>query len=295
MGPVHRLVPVHRLTLVPSTRTQRATPRTGSVGALARTGLPEPAGSDAGDDGPVAARQVDLHRASANPAARAAAATVPAWCGASSTTSDAGRASQAGAAVDQRLERLEPGGPGDQGAGRLPVGHLGRQLVVGGHVGRVADDEVDRAAPARPGRASNHEPSARRTRGPRRPRPARLARATASASAETSVAHTSTPVALGGQRQGDGARAGAEVDGDRRRGVGLARRAAGRARPGPSRPPPRSRAAGSAPGGRRTGRGCGTPSCPSTYCSGSPASRRATMRVEAGHAADRGRLVEPEA
>ncbi len=53
--------------------------------------------------------------------------------------------------------------------------------------------------------------------------------------------------------------------------------AAGRARPGRGRPPPRSRDGGSARGDRPAGRACGTPSEPSTYCSGSPASRRASM------------------
>ena len=92
------------------------------------------------------------------------------------------------------------------------------------------------------------------------------------------------------ERQGDGARAGAEVDDDRR----ALRRARRSSSSAPPRRPTRSRAGGSAPAGRRRGRGGGSPSAPSTYCSGSPAAPAPTMSSTRGHGPLRRRLVEVE-
>ena len=105
-----------------------------------------------------------------------------------------------------------------------------------------------------------------RARAPNR-RPARLARATASASSLTSVAHTSASGSSAASAERERARAGAEV-GDRVRGdaaaptgrCGPAARRAAPPRRSRSARPPRSRGAGRAPAGRRAGRARGTAS-----------------------------------
>ena len=152
---------------------------------------------------------------------------------------------------DDPLDRLEPRAAGDDRAGRLPIQHLGGSGSVPATYGGLATTSC--TGPRRSsGSPSNQSPCTNRTRrAGHPPRPARLARATAIASAETSVATTSTSGSLGHEREGDRARAGAEVDGDRpaRRGT----RARGRRGP-------RSRAAGSAPARRASGRGSGTAS-----------------------------------
>ncbi len=106
------------------------------------------------------------------------------------------------------------------------------------------------------GRASNHDPTAMRTLRPRRPSPARLARATSMASAlGVGQPHgDAVERQLVGERQPDRSRPGAEVgDGQRARQRAAPARWRRRRRP-------RSPAAGSAPGGRRRGRGGGSSS-----------------------------------
>ena len=138
-----------------------------------------------------------------------------------------------------------------------------------GDVGRVGDDDVERAPQLVGQRGEPVALDQAHHRAPGGRAPARLARATASASADTSVAHTSTS----GQRSAasDSAMAPEPVP---RSTDPAARRAPRRWR---SPATTSVSAAGSAPAGRRAGRACGSPSCPSTYCSGSPAARRATI------------------
>ena len=88
-----------------------------------------------------------------------------------------------------------------------------RQRIGRRDVGRVGHHEIDGAAERRAAARRYQSPSASRTRvAARAPRPARLARATASASADASVAQTLDVRPLGGERQGDRSRAGAQID-----------------------------------------------------------------------------------
>ncbi len=263
MGPVHRLVPVHRLTHLPAATSA----------AQLRCGRRRPGGARL--------RSVSTS-ASTKPAARAAAATDSAWPGASSTTSAPGRRNHAGACVDEREQGLEPGRAGHQRARRLPVGDLGGQVVGGGDVGRVADDQVDRAPQL--GRA------ARRTTSPRRGVTRRAGPTEAgqvgAGHVEGGRRHVGGPhldvAPLGHQRQGDGSRPGAQVD-----------RQQGSSASGSTRldAPARSRSSSSSAQPATSsvsGRGISTrrstsrsrvrkPHTPTTYCSGSPARRRSTM------------------
>ena len=113
------------------------------------------------------------------------------------------------------LHRLETGGPGLQGGAAAPTrppATPGQRHFRRRHVGRVRHHEVDPAAKVA-GRAAHHEPPASRTRAAGRPpSPARLAPATSRAPGEHVGGPDLDPRSLGGQRQGDGARPGPEVD-----------------------------------------------------------------------------------
>ena len=222
-------------------------------------------------------------RASVKPAGVARARTASPWVSPISTTRVPVGASQLGGAGDDHARwprgRSGPARARRAAPSRRPRRAAGRPRDVG----RVATTTSTRPRSSS-GSAAYQSPSTRRTTAARRPRPARLARATASASADASVAHTSTS----GQRSAatDSAMAPEPVP---RSTSDAARRAARRWR---ARPRPRSPAAGSAPAGRRAGRGCGTPHRPSTYWSGSPAGPARDHLVDEAHLALGHRLVE---
>ena len=190
-------------------------------------------------------------RAVVKPAWAASARTGSPWVSPISTTRVPAGASHSPAPATITSIASRPVGPGDERAARLPPGDLRGQRLAARDIGRVADDDVDAAAELVRAARRTSSPSTSRTTAARRPSPARLARATASASAEASVPHTSTS----GQRSAATDRAIAP-DPVPRSTSGAARRAARR---WPARRRPRSPVAGSGPAGRRTGRACGTP------------------------------------
>ena len=87
-----------------------------------------------------------------------------------------------------------PSAPANNASVRLPLAHRSAR-PPDRHRRCTAGSPPPRATrrAARSGSASNHEPSAKRTFADRRPDPAALARATSSASADTSVSHTVVP------------------------------------------------------------------------------------------------------
>ena len=219
---------------------------------------------------------------SAKPAARASSATASPCVSPISTTSAPPGASHVGAPATICSIASSPVGPATQRARRLPVAPPRR---AAGRRRRRRAGWPRRRRPGRAGRraaprTSRPRPDAHARRRPC-PRPARLARATASASAERRSPTPRRPATLGRERQRDGARAGAEVD-DATRPGRRARRAASSWRSAVDDPSVSGR-------GISTRRSTSRSSVrnaqrPSTYCSGSPASRRATMRVERGDA-----------
>ena len=118
---------------------------------------------------------------STSPAAAGERATARPWAAPISRRATPPGASQRGAPADL-AHVVQAVRPGEQGAARLPVATPRVESSVVGDVGRVGDDEVE---PARAGRAAGprtRSPADPHVR-PRRPMPARLARATSSASA----------------------------------------------------------------------------------------------------------------
>ena len=236
-----------------STMSQRGTPRpraTSARGRRARSGST---------------------RTSSNPSRRASATAAPAWWGASSTTTVPGRAEPLTGLHEHGLHVRQAGravaaGPGDQRPPRLGA-DLGGQLgpFALGDVGRVGDDQVDRAAQRRRERlepAPRHELDAaagrpRRVcaRGagspPRRPGRRRWCRWPTPRAARGGPARPPAPARW---RRCRCRRRPRRVP---RRGP-AGSRPDGAPRPGRPRRPARSPAAGSAragpPGGRGTGR-----------------------------------------
>jgi hypothetical protein len=108
---------------------------------------------------------------------------------------------------------VEPVGAGEQGARRLPVAHDRGQVVVGGDVGRVRHDHVDRSRQL-DGQGGEPLPfgDAHTGGGPTEPNRVRPGHG------EGLVGRVGEPdldpLPLGGQRQADRPRAGAEVDRD---------------------------------------------------------------------------------
>ncbi len=209
---------------------------------------------------------------STRPAARASAATCSPCVGTDLGDEPAARRQPSGRGADDAAEGVEAIGAGEECLGRLPVAHVGDQLVVLGHVGRVRHHQVEPSPQV--GRECV-EPVALRPRG-RWPRAGR-----------------SRPGWRGRRR---GRRVRRRSPRPPRRSPGARRRATGRWLPtryrgrrsasGLGRPSSRARATSttcSVSGrGIRTRRSTRRSSrrklqCPSTYCSGSPVRRRATM------------------
>ena len=146
-----------------------------------------------------------------------------AWCGASSHTNDAPGTSHSRACASRYSIASQPGRPRHQRTARLVPGHFVGEVAdfVLGDVRRVRHDQLE-PAPQLVGQriepGADREPDARAAA-----QPAMLARATSSASALTSVAHTDDVGKLGVERERDRARAGPEV-GNRRRRLGIDQR-----------------------------------------------------------------------
>ena len=270
-------------------RTLRATASCGDAIAVRRSALPARSAPGTRRDRARGRgrRGRGRRRTSTNPASVASCERRSAWWGASSSTSapPAG-SSQRGRLGDQRLERLEAGGPAHQRAARLPVDDVAREVghLVLGDVRRVRHDHAQRGRAARPAARRTTSPARARTRVAAEPDAGEVR----ARDGQRVVAHVGGPHLgvgqLACQRERDRAGAGAEV-GDRVRRVGRqprrracrdARRAA-RPRRSRSAPPPRSRVAAPAPDDRPGGRGPRKSHRPSTYCNGSPAARRSSM------------------
>ena len=139
-----------------------------------------PSGGAAGDEDAVAAGGVaaDARRRSARQTSPARRRWRPGRRRSPAPASRRG-ASQAGGVVDDRADRVEAVGAGEQCAGRLPVAH--RRPRPAGRRRRCTAGWTRRrrACPrSSTGSAANHEPAAKRTVAAPRPIPARLARAT---------------------------------------------------------------------------------------------------------------------
>ena len=241
--------------------------------------------SAAGDEGAVAAGEVGLDP-DVGEAGRLGEGDGRRRPGSRRSRRRARRPARASRARRRRSPRSPRGrsGPDTSAPRRLPVGHLGRQRVVGGDVGRVADDHVDAAAqlvgqrgepvaldqPDHGGRAGRGRPGWRGRRRGRRP-----------------TRRWPTP----------------------RRRASARRRPTGRWRPSrcrgrPATPPGRAAASMASPATTSvSGRGISTrrstkrsrvrkPHRPSTYCSGSPAGAPRDHLVDEAHLALGHRLVE---
>ena len=217
----------------------------------------------------------------ANPATRAAAAAGSAWCGAISSTSAAPGASQVGADTSSSSIASRPVGPLTSAPVRFVARDLGRQRVelVRGHVGRVRDGERQRA------RERVRKCAEPRALGEPHPRRA-ASRDVRGRDRERVGARVGRPhlgrTELRFQRERDRARTGAEIGDDRgRRGVVRVARTAPDAEPCRFFERDLDDPFGLGPGiSTRWSTIRSRPRKlhePSTYCSGSPASRRATI------------------
>ena len=195
------------------------------------------------------ARSVPV-RTSEKPASAASRRTTSAWESPCSTTSAPPGASQSRAPATMSRMSSSPSAPARRASTGSQSAHDRRQLVGVGHVRRVGDDDADRARAAQRAAARTTTPRAAGPCWPAGRGRWQLARATARRVGRTLDGPHLGARSLDGDRQGDGPRAGAQVDD----------RAADRdgARRGRRRPRPRSRAAGSAPAGRRRARAGGT-------------------------------------